>query len=59
MTMDLCRGHMEHISTSGCSKLHATLKGNMITMICAPVEHNLWRTAAVMMTGGMVITEPE
>jgi len=34
--MDLCRGHMEHILTSGCTKVNARLTRDTIVVNCAP-----------------------
>jgi hypothetical protein len=47
MTMDLCRGHMEHILISGCTEVNARSKENTIMMICALVEQTQWRIAVV------------
>jgi len=38
--LDLWRGHLEHILTSGCTnKVDARSTRNTITMNCAPAEH--------------------
>jgi hypothetical protein len=54
----LCRGHVEHILTCGCTKVNARSKGTTMTMICASVEQTQWRTAVVMITRNLVIAAP-
>ena len=39
MTIDLCRGHMEHVLTSGYTKVNARLTRDTIVVNCAPAEH--------------------
>ena len=39
MTMDLCRGHMGYILTSGCTKVNARLTRDTTVVNCAPAEH--------------------
>ena len=48
MTVDLCREHMEHILTSGCTKVKARLTMDTTVVNCAAAEHAVRRVAVIV-----------